>query len=135
MLPLAALDGDDPLVRDTLVSWALDSSCRQRLRTAGSDVSTKAGESATFLSDILRRRSTTIELRLLRCSASGRLREAVGPIRRCLPRGDAETRAQAIEALEALGSGPLARAVVRLIDSAPGSAPRVTRRQRRFFTG
>ena len=121
---LAALDGDDPLVRDTLVPWALDSVTRATtLRQQAADVSTKAGESATFLSDLLRRRSATIENRLLRVLAILGAPEAVGPIRRCLHSGDAETRAQAIEALDALGSGPLARAVVRLIDSEPGSGP------------
>ncbi len=121
---LAALDGNVAVVRDTLVPWALESVARATtLRQQATRVSTRGGESAAFLADLLRRRSATIESRLLRVLAILGAPEAVGPIRRCLHSTDAETRAQAIEALDALGSGPLARAVVRLIDSDPAPGP------------
>jgi Cyclic nucleotide-binding domain/HEAT repeats len=57
-----------------------------------------------------------IEARLLQALAVLGAPEAGGLIRRCLHAPDPEVRAQAIEALDALGDARLARGVVRLLD-------------------
>lgn len=131
---LAALDGKGDLVRDELVSWAVGqvgraATLRRRaadleasVASAGSDDPTRdgtLGDEASFLAALLRRRGSAIEARLLRVLAILGSPEATGPIRRSLASHDSETRAQAIEALDALGDRRLARAVVDLLDSEP----------------
>jgi HEAT repeat protein len=127
---LAALDGHGRAVRQPLVAWAARQVTRAtELRRASSlleafDERPRMGgqvltphSAAPLLRQVLRDRERGVETLLL--SALGILGapEATGLIRRCLRSPDPETRAQAIEALDSLGDGRLARAVVRLLDS------------------
>jgi HEAT repeat protein len=130
---LDALDGNAVTVREQLVVWAVGQVERAaRLRAYAVqleeapasllDDDPAASSSAGFLAFLLRRRGAAIEGRLLKAIALLDAPEASGLIRRCLRSVDAETRAQAIEALDALGDGRLSRAVVRLLDSEPEAA-------------
>ncbi|HEV8545359.1 MAG TPA: cyclic nucleotide-binding domain-containing protein, partial [Candidatus Limnocylindrales bacterium] len=75
------------------------------------------GTCETFLRSVLGRREHQIEDRLLVAIGLLGAPEANGPIRRSLRSKDAETRAQAIEALDALGDRHLGRVVVRWLDA------------------
>jgi HEAT repeat protein len=130
---LAALDGNAVTVREELVTWAVgqvDRAARLRgyaIQLEDAPASTLeqdpvAASSASFLAFLLRRRGAAIEARLLKAIALLDAPEVSGLIRRCLRSADAETRAQAIEALDALGDGRLTRAVVRLLDSEPDAS-------------
>jgi HEAT repeat protein/ATP/ADP translocase len=127
---LAALDGHARTVREPLVAWAARQVTRAtELRRASSLLQAFAQQpgmggqvltphsAAPLLRQVLRDRERGVETLLL--SALGILGapEATGLIRRCLRSPDPETRAQAVEALDSLGDGRLARAVVRLLDS------------------
>ena len=139
---LDALDAEDVATHDALISWSVGQVVRAthlRRQSALLEAAVAAEEvgddhavasaSTAFLASLLRRRGQAIETRLLRALSVLGAPEASGLIRRCLHADDVETRAQAIEALEALGDGRLSRAVVRLLDSEPeptdGPAPDV----------
>ncbi len=68
---------------------------------------------------VVGRREAAIEARLLQALAILGAPEASGLIRRCLHAPDPEVRAQAIEAIDALGEPRLARGVVRLLEREP----------------
>lgn len=70
-----------------------------------------------FLDSVVADRYDAAERRILAAIAALGAPEANGPIRRCLHSADPETRAQAIEALDAIGDPKLGRAVTRLLDS------------------
>jgi HEAT repeat protein len=130
---LLALDGRGPEVAPRLLRWA-EGQVRRAIVlrrhalalawpvTAGAETDAMGhGEaaSASFLQFLLERRGSGIEDRLLTALAVLGAPDASGLIRRCLRSNDAETRAQAIEALEALGDRRLARAVVELLEIEP----------------
>jgi HEAT repeat protein len=79
-------------------------------------------DAADFLRSLVERRGRDVENRLLAAIAALGTPEANGPIRRSLHSDDADTRAQAIEALESIGDPRLGRALARLLD-ADGEAP------------
>src|SRR5207249_7369045 len=124
---LRALDGRGPDVRGALLAWSTTQVGRaERLRSfarslegtgtpsAGVDPPAAgadgvAAASAAFLGDILRGREWQIEDRLLMAVSVAGAPEASGLLRRCLRSDDAETRAQAIEALDTLGDRALGR--------------------------
>jgi ATP/ADP translocase/HEAT repeat protein len=70
-----------------------------------------------FLDSVIADRYAAAERRILAAIAALGAPEANGPIRRCLHSADPETRAQAIEALDAIGDPKLGRAVAQLLDS------------------
>jgi HEAT repeat protein len=124
---LAAIGGHVDEVRDALVAWAAHQVERatELRRHAAALRATDETPSASFLAQVIRRREAAIEGRLLTALAILGAPEASGLIRRCLRSVDPEVRAQAIEALDALGDARLARGVVRLLDSdiAPDGSP------------
>jgi len=140
---LEAIDTDDLSAHDELVTWSVGQVRRATYlrrevvlleaavtaEVVVGDDHAVASAATAFLAFLLRRRSQGIETRLLRALAILGSPEASGLIRRSLRADDPETRAQAIEALDALGDGRLSRAVVRLLDSEPestdGAAPDV----------
>jgi HEAT repeat protein len=117
----AALDGlaghaDE--VRDPLRAWADEQVARaSRLRRPAAALAAADPDSAAgYLAAVLARREAAIEGRLLTALVILGAPEAGGLIRRCLHTPDAEVRAQAIEALDALGDTRLARGVIRLLE-------------------
>jgi HEAT repeat protein len=115
---LSALDGNTATVRTELLAWA-DGEVRRAGRLRGHALALSAIEgsaTAPYLDHVLRRRLAAIQSRLLRCLAILGAPEASSLIRRCLHAPDPEVRAQAVEAIEALGDPKLARGVVRLLE-------------------
>ena len=134
---LIALSGrSDAGAHDGVREWALRRVERAfQLRRAATALTGMDGPSADgsldFLRSVVARRERTLETRLLAAIAALGAAEANGLIRRCLRAPDPDVRAQAIEALDALGDRKLARAVVRLLDAdtvATPSDPAVTLR-------
>jgi HEAT repeat protein len=115
---LEALAGHPSLARDPLLGWAEAQVARasalrgHALALDGAE----AGSSAAFLASVIARREHAIEGRLLSALAILGAPEASGLIRRCLQAPDPEVRAQAVEALDALGDARLTRGVVRLLE-------------------
>lgn len=70
-----------------------------------------------FLDHVIADRYASAERRILSAIAALGAPEANGPIRRCLHSADPEVRAQAIEAIDAVGDPKLGRAVAQLLDS------------------
>jgi HEAT repeat protein/ATP/ADP translocase len=124
---LLALDADVDGVRSHVRDWAIRQVDRAILlrrdgAARGASDATALGGSLvgtceTFLRSVLGRREHQIEDRLLVAIGLLGAPEANGPIRRSLRSKDAETRAQAIEALDALGDRHLGRVVVRWLDA------------------
>ncbi|CAN5729172.1 hypothetical protein BH23CHL8_BH23CHL8_04380 [soil metagenome] len=116
---LIAIAGHAAEKRDALVAWSARQVSRATdlRRHAAALRASEDTPSASFLAQVLKRRETAIEARLLTALAILGAPEASGLIRRCLHSVDPEVRAQAIEALDALGDARLARGVVRLLDS------------------
>jgi HEAT repeat protein len=115
---LRALDGNAATVRTELLAWA-DGQVRRAGRLRGHALALGAiGGSATapYLEHVLRRRLAAIQARLLQCLAILGAPEASSLIRRCLHAPDPDVRAQAVEAIEALGDPKLARGIVRLLE-------------------
>jgi HEAT repeat protein len=115
---LRSLDGHADAVRAELLAWA-DGQVRRAgelrgraLALAGLDGSA----TGVYLGHVLDRRLAAIQARLLQCLAILGAPEASSLIRRCLHAPDADTRAQAVEAIDALGDARLARGVVRLLE-------------------
>lgn len=79
--------------------------------------STPPGTSEEFLCFLVAQRGGRIEELVLTAIATLGAPEANGPIRRALRSPDSDVRAQAIEALDALGDRQLGRAVSRLLDT------------------
>jgi HEAT repeat protein len=76
----------------------------------------RAGDAGAFLRFLVDGRGRDVEDRILAAIATLGAPEANGPIRRSLRSTESETRAQAIEALEAIGDAGLGRALARLLD-------------------
>jgi HEAT repeat protein len=125
---LSALEGHIDVARDDLLEWT-DGQVRRAAglrRLRGALVGFEGSPSAAYLVSVLGRREAAIEARLLQALAVLGAPEAGGLIRRCLHAPDPEVRAQAIEAIDALGEPRLARGVIRLLEhGAPdeGNAP------------
>lgn len=130
---LLALDADADGVRAQVRDWAIRQVDRAiLLRRDGTSLGaidgrgsggSLVGSCETFLQSVLARREHEIEDRLLVAIGMLGAPEANGPIRRSLRSKDAETRAQAIEALDALGDHHLGRVVVRWLDAEGGRRP------------
>jgi HEAT repeat protein len=120
---LIGLDGHAPFVRARLLAWSEREVARAtRLREHARDLrGADETSTAAFLGKVIARREAAIESELLLALSALGAPEASGLIRRCLHAIDPEVRAQAIEALDALGDPGLARGVVRLLDDQPGS--------------
>ena len=129
---LAALHDRGPEVEAPLLRWA-EAQVRRatmlrrhamavaRFESLAADHSTGT---ASFLRQLLDRRVAVAERQLLAAIAVLGAREASGLLRRCLYSDEPETRAQALEALDALGDRRLARAVVELLElEPPADAP------------
>ena len=132
---LRALGGHGDEVRDMLLAWSARQvdraeTLRDHARALDAAVAQANGSAdgrasgAVFLRDILRRREWQIEERLLLAVAVAGAPEASGLLRRCLRSNDAETRAQAMEALDTIGDRVLGRSVVRLLESDDDGSPR-----------
>ena len=123
---LDALEGHTETVRDDLLTWT-DGQVRRatELRDWGAALAgVDASPSTAYLGYIVGRREAAIEARLLQALAILGAPEASGLIRRCLHAPDPEVRAQAIEAIDALGEPRLARGVVRLLERvSPNDGP------------
>jgi HEAT repeat protein len=124
---LAALQGHVEAVREPLVAWSdrqvsrATTLRRQRLalEPPPGAAPPQQDEGLAFLASVLARREASIETRLLTALGLLGVPEASGLIRRCLRSNDADTRAQAIEALDSLGDGRLRRGVVGLLEDQP----------------
>lgn len=115
---LEGLAGHADEARHALLAWADDQVARASwLR--GHTLALAAAEpasTAAYLGGVIARREAAIEGRLLTALAILGAPEAGGLIRRCLRAPDPEVRAQAIEALDALGDARLTRGIVRLLE-------------------
>ena len=127
---LSALEGHGAEVRPRLLAWAgaqVDRASmlrRQHAALMGDGTDTQPPDrSAAFLAFLTGRRREEIELRLLHALAVLGAPEASGLIRRCLRSGEAETRAQAIEALDSIGDRRLGGAIAALLDDQPDRRP------------
>jgi HEAT repeat protein/ATP/ADP translocase len=99
-------------------AWALGLLKRAAvLRRYAMAPSTPPGTSEEFLCFLVAQRGTRIEELVLTAIAALGAPEANGPIRRALRSPDSDVRAQAIEALDALGDRQLGRAVSGLLDT------------------
>ena len=114
--------GDDAAIR----AWALRRVDRavvlRRYAAAvrpavGTDDPTPETPALDFLRAMLERRGRGLEEQLLSAVGALGAPEAPSLLRRCLRSPDSDTRAQAIEAIDALGDRRLAQAIVRLLDS------------------
>ena len=132
---LVAMRGHGPDVREAVIAWALGRLERAaRLRQArlgmATDGRSRADPStpsravappsaAAFLDDVLARRERGVVEGALGAMVVLGAYEAGGVIRRCLRSDDPETRAQAIEALDAVGDRELPGALIRLLEGDP----------------
>ncbi len=121
---LTALVGHGPEVRAQVVDWAGGRLTRandlRRARLALGDPA--ATPETAFLAAILQHRELDLANLSLGALVVLGAPEAGGVIRRCLRSRDAETRAQAIEALESIGDPRLSGALVGLLEEAPAVA-------------
>jgi hypothetical protein len=154
---LDALDAHGPDVREEIIAWMLGRIDRaaglRRARlgstaaagtiaaTMAADPSTDGGAVANatassetsigFLLSVLAARERRAEELALRALVVLGAPEAGGVVRRCLRSRDAETRAQAIEALDSMGDRRLSSALVRLVeldvDTVPTGTASITR--------
>jgi hypothetical protein len=122
---LAALEGRAGQVHADLLTWSEQQVDRAtELRRQGRALATAEPTStADYLGAIIATRGKEIEARLLQALAVLGAPEASGLIRRCLHAPDPEIRAQAIEALDALGDPGLTRGVVALLERDIDEAP------------
>lgn len=119
---LWALEGHVDAVRDELLAWSDEQTARATVLRGHAIAFKHADDASTaaYLGQVIARREAAIESRLLQSLALLGAPEASGLIRRCLHAPDPEVRAQAIEALDALGDARLTRGVVRLLERGPG---------------
>lgn len=132
---LVAMEGHRHEVDATVFAWAeakvgramMLAECEHILRVHARAGGLSAADLETrdrFLCDVLaRRRERDQDLLLGAMSVLG-APSARGVIRRCLRSGDADVRAQAIEALDSLGDHRLGRALTRLVEHQPSRAHR-----------
>lgn len=122
---LAALQGHGPEVREAVIDWTLGRLARatdlRRSRSvlaADTDNPAKpsSGSALAFLERTLADRERHLVDLGLRALVVLGAPQAGGVVRRCLRSDDAEIRAQAIEALDAIGDRRLSSALVSLLD-------------------
>lgn len=124
---LLALIGHGAAVREPVIEWAdaqiARAAARRLARIALRTVDAPpAPDSATgFLTFVLERHERQLADLALGALAVLGADEARGVIRRCIRSGDAETRAQALEALDSVGERRLRRAVVAFLDADAGA--------------
>jgi len=120
------LQGTDDAALPAVRAWARERVARMtRLRVNAASLGEATdgspdGASLDFLRGVIDRRGRRTETQLLTAIATLGAPEATGLLRRSLRAPDPEVRAQAIEAIDALGDRELARDVVRLLDSDTG---------------
>jgi HEAT repeat protein len=83
----------------------------------GRSAATAENGVASLLASVIASRRREVEARLLIAVGSLGAEHATGPIRRALGSSDPGSRAQAIEAIDAIGDPSLARGFVRLLDA------------------
>jgi HEAT repeat protein len=126
---LSALDGHGEVVRPQLIAWAHGQVerarmlRRQQLALESAAAADTPDRSVSFLAFLTGRRREEIELRLLSALAVLGAHDASGLIRRCLASGDADVRAQAIEALDSIGDRRLGGSIASLLDEATDQRP------------
>jgi HEAT repeat protein len=123
---LVAMEGHRAEVEATVFTWAEAkvgramalAECEHTLRGTmhAARPATADVERSRFLCDVLARRQDRDQDLLLGAMSVLGAPSARGVIRRCLRSGDADVRAQAIEALDSLGDHRLGRALTRLIE-------------------
>lgn len=114
---VAALPRDDDNARSAVREWALAQLERATfLRVHAVGASDAPGTPHELLGFVVTRRQHAAEDRVLKAISAA---DASGPIRRALRASDPERRAQAIEALDAMGDRQLGGAMARLLDSEP----------------
>ena len=126
---LRAMEGHASQVQPAVLAWAERKVARatsladaEHAIREGLDAPTldKNGEATLFLANVLARRiERDQDLALEAMSVLG-APSARGVIRRCLWSDDADTRAQAIEALDSMGDRHLGRALTQLVEHQPG---------------
>jgi HEAT repeat protein/ATP/ADP translocase len=115
---IGALAGRSEEMRPPLRNWALERLRRAEfLRRRAMSRSADSSATEEFLCFVVEQRERRIEEAVLAAIAALGAPEANGPIRRALRSRDADVRAQAVEALDALGDRQLGGAIVRLLDS------------------
>lgn len=131
MAALAALRDRGPEVAPDLLRWAEGQVRRAAtlrrhamiVTSSETPVTPATADTAAFLRYLLDRRVGALETELLAALAVLGATEASGLIRRSLRSNEPEVRAQALEALDALGDRRLARAVVELLELERPDAP------------
>lgn len=112
--------GPDPTIRTPVLAYADGQLARvTTLRALRRDLGASDDAVGAFLGSILVLREQASVTSLLGALAALGAPEASGLVRRCLGSDDPDIRAQAIEALEALGDPHLARRVSGLLDEDP----------------
>ncbi len=114
-----ALAGAGATSRGPIRTWALGRVERaSALRRHATALGDGANDPAlAFLRVVVDRRGRRIEDQLMTAVAALGAPQASGLLRRCLRSPDPDTRAQAIEAIDALGDRRLAQGIVGLLDS------------------
>jgi HEAT repeat protein/ATP/ADP translocase len=131
---VVALSAGGGVAGEPVRDWALgrvERAVHLRSQAAALGPATGSQPAQAFIRDILLRRGQRCERQLLAAIGALGAPEATGLVRRSLRSTDPDTRAQAIEVIDALGDRRLGRAVVRLLDSeaaANGSDPEVALR-------
>ena len=121
------LEGTGSEAIEPVRAWARERVARMtRLRTHAAALGSRAtdetngtGDAASldFLRGVIERRGRRTEAQLLTAVATLGAPEATGLVRRSLRAPDPDVRAQAIEAIDALGDRELGRDVARLLDT------------------
>ena len=127
MAAIGALEGHGDAVRPEVVAWA-DLQVGRALTVAGASaaLTAAAGDpsgSLAFLVGILDGRTQRYRDLALAAMAVLGAPAARGVIRRSLRSGDADIRAQAIEALDSIGDRRLGAAIARLVEFSPPPDP------------
>jgi HEAT repeat protein/ATP/ADP translocase len=126
---LLALMGHGAAVREPVIAWAESQIARaaahRRARVAleGTDAPPAPDSALGFLAHVLERREMVLANGGIGALAVLGAEEARGVLRRCVWSGDAETRAQALEALDSVGDRRLRRAIVTFLDADAGASP------------
>jgi HEAT repeat protein/ATP/ADP translocase len=119
---LDALGGHSDLVADELIAWSLDeiervSALRTAHRGLHADPEVQARPEGPFVCALLEERERSILERLLGALSVLGVPGAMGPLRRSLWAADPEVRAQAVEAIDALGDRRITHSMIALMES------------------
>ena len=126
---LLALMGHGPAARDVVLEWAERQVARatewraaRRALERDQDGGLRPETAIGFLASVLAGREWQLAEQALGALAVLGASEASGVIRRSIRSGDAETRAQALEALDSVGDRRLRRAIVSFLDADAGGS-------------